>query len=268
MHFRSSPLQLRSFALVVTNLRAIEDRWAHAGRVSVYLKDSIGTPEAESLKAALASTPGVKAVRHVSATQARQDFIKQESSKGAIGLLPQEVFPASLEVEVMPEMSDAALADVVSKLGKLPGVDDVETYQAWTDRLARLTKGGVTAALLLALVVFASVLAVVGSTIRMALARRKTEVEVLRMVGATDRFIKGPFLVEGSAQGVMGASAAVVLLAALFFVVRGRLDSELAGLVGIEPTFLPWQLIVGLIVCGGALGAAAAMLGIRRLVAV
>jgi cell division transport system permease protein len=254
--------------LVVTNLRAIEERWAHAGRVSVYLKDGIGTPETEALKAALSATPGVKAVRHVSATQARQDFIKQESSKGAIGMLPQEVFPASLEVEVMPEMSDAALGDVVTKLGKLPGVDDVETYQAWTDRLARLTKGGVTAALLLALVVFASVLAVVGSTIRMALARRKTEVEVLRMVGATDRFIKGPFLVEGSAQGVMGASAAVALLAALFLVVRGRLDSELAGLVGIEPTFLPWQIIVGLILCGGALGAAAAMLGIRRLVTV
>lgn len=259
---------LGSALLVVTNLRAIEERWAHAGRVSVYLKDSIGTPETETLKAALAATPGVKAVRHVSSVQARTDFLKQESSKGALGVLPQEVFPASLEVEVLPEMTDVSLGEMVTKLGKLPGIDDVETYQAWTDRLARLTKGGVTAALLLALVVFASVLAVVGSTIRMALARRKTEVEVLRMVGATDGFIKGPFLVEGSAQGAMGAAAAVALLAALFFVVRGRLDNELAGLVGVEPTFLPWTVILGMVVAGGMLGGLAALMGIRRLVTV
>jgi cell division transport system permease protein len=255
--------------LVVTNLRAIEDRWAHAGRVSVYLKDSIGTPETESLKAALAATPDVKAVRYVSSSQARQDFIKQEvSTKSALIGLPQEVFPASLEIEVLPDMTDVALSEMVGKLGKLPGVDEVETYQAWTDRLARLTRGGVTASLLLAFVVFAAVLAVVGSTIRLALQRRKTEVEVLRLVGATDKFIKGPFLVEGSAQGMMGATGAVLLLALLFFVVRGRLDGDLANLIGIEPTFLPWQFILGLIAAGGILGGVAALLGIRRLVTV
>jgi cell division transport system permease protein len=120
----------------------------------------------------------------------------------------------------------------------------------------------------LAVVVFASVLAVVGSTIRLALQRRRTEVEVLRLVGATDRFIRGPFLLEGSAQGALGAVFALMVLAVLFLLVRGRLDGELAALLGIEPAFLPWQAALGLVVVGSLLGRVAASIGLRKLVSV
>jgi len=255
--------------LVLTNLRAIEERWAHAGRASVYLKDNAAAQDVESLKVALTGVPGVTAVRYVSAAQARAEFGEKEAGPRAeLAALPVDAFPASIEIDVRPELTDAELTEIVSKLKQLPAVDDVETYQAWTERLARLMRGGVTAAALLALVVFASVLAVVGSTIRLALQRRRTEVEVLKLVGASDRFIKGPFLVEGSAQGALGATGAIALLAALFFVVRGRLDAELAGLVGIEPSFLPWYVVVGMIGVGMVLGTLAALLGLRRLVTV
>jgi len=91
---------------------------------------------------------------------------------------------------------------------------------------------------------------------------------VLKLVGATDRFIKGPFLVEGMSQGALGATGAIALLGALFLVVRGRLDAELAGLVGVEPSFLPWQVVLGMIGVGMLLGTLAALLGLRRLVTV
>lgn len=255
--------------LVLTNLKAIEERWAHAGRASIYLKDNAPAQDVENLKAALANVPGVIGVRYVSAAQARAEFGQKETgAKAELNALPVDAFPASLEVDVRPDLTDSEIADIVGKLKQLPAVEDVETYQAWTERLGRLLRGGVTAAALLALVVFASVLAVVGSTIRLALQRRRTEVEVLKLVGASDRFIKGPFLVEGSAQGALGATGAIALLAALFFVVRGRLDSELAGLVGIEPSFLPWYVVVGMVVVGMLLGTFAALLGLRRLVTV
>lgn len=255
--------------LVLTNLRAIEERWSHAGRASIYLKDNAAAQDVEQLKAALGAVSGIVNVRYVSPAQARQDFGQTEAGpKATLAALPVDAFPASLEIEVRPDVSDAELEAMVGKLKQLPAVDDVETYQAWTERLSRLIRGGVAAAALLALVVFASVLAVVGSTIRLALQRRRTEVEVLKLVGASDRFIKGPFLVEGSAQGALGAAGAVALLAALFFVVRGRLDAELAGLVGVEPSFLPWYVVVGMIGVGMVLGTLAALLGLRRLVTV
>jgi cell division transport system permease protein len=255
--------------LVVTNLQVVQERWAHAGRASIYLKDSASQADVDTFKGALDKVPGVTSVRYVSSGQARSEFGAQEVTEhGELAALPVEAFPASIEIEVRPDMGDAELADIVGKLKQLPAVDDVETYQAWTDRLARLVRGGVAAAALLALVVFASVLAVVGSTIRLALQRRRTEVEVLRLVGATDGFVKGPFLLEGSAQGALGAIGALVLLGILFLVVRGRLDEELASLIGIAPTFLPWHVALAMVALGALLGAAAAAMGLRKLVTV
>ncbi len=255
--------------LVLTNLRALEDRWAHAGRASIYLRDNAAPNEVEALKSALGRVPSITSIRYVSSGQARSDFGRRESGgKSELAALPAEAFPASLEIEMKREVSDAELGEVASKLRMLSAVEDVETYQAWTERLGRLIRGGVAAALLLAVVVFASVLAVVGSTIRLALQRRRTEVEVLKLVGATDRFIKGPFLVEGMSQGALGAAGAVGLLGALFMLVRGRFDAELASLIGIEPSFLPWQVVLGMVGVGTLLGMLAAALGLRRLVTV
>ena len=255
--------------LVVSNLRAIEERWAHAGRASIYLKDTATQDDVEVFKAALAKVPNVTGVKYISSGQARADFGAREiPAKAELAALPVESFPASIEIDVRQETTDAELADIVGKLEQLPAVDDVETYQAWTERLARLVRGGVTAAGLLALVVFAAVLAVVGSTIRLAMTRRKTEVEVLKLVGATDRFVKGPFILEGGVQGGLGALGAIGLLAVLFFVVRGRLDSELAALVGIDPSFLPWHVALGMVGAGALLGMMAAMASLRKLVSV
>jgi len=255
--------------LVLTNLRAVEERWSHAGRASIYLKENASQADIDSFKAALASVPGVSQVRYVSSGQARADFGQEEIAKAAdLAALPVEAFPASLEIEVKPDMPAADLEDMVAKIRQLPAVDDVETYQSWTERLARLVRGGVAAAALLAVVVFASVLAVIGSTMRLALQRRKTEVEVLRLVGATDGFVKGPFLIEGSAQGALGALGALTLLGALFLVVRGRLDGELAALIGVDPTFLPWPVALGMVGADAVLGMTAAALGLRKLVAV
>lgn len=268
---------LGSALLVVTNLDAVRERWAHAGRASIYLKDSASGEEVTALKGALAKVPAVADVKYVSSGQARSEFDTEgrtgitttpssDAEHADLSALPIEAFPASLEVTVRPQTTDAELTDIVTKVKLLPGVDDVETYQAWTDRLARLVRGGVTAAALLALVVFAAVLAVVGSTIRLALQRRKTEVEVLRLVGASDRFVKGPFLLEGGVQGALGAAGAIALLAVLFVVMRDKLDVELATLVGVDPSFLPWPMILALVAVGGMLGMMAAALGLRKLV--
>lgn len=254
--------------LVVTNLYAAERRWAHAGRASVYLKDGAREDDVLALKAALAQVPGVTGVHYVSSGEARAEFGRELDGKSELAGLPVEAFPASIELDLAQDMLDADLADMVGKMKGLAAVDDVETYQSWTARLARLVRGGVTASAILALVVFAAVLAVVGSTMSLVLQRRATEVQVLKLVGATDSFVKKPFVLEGSVQGALGATGAIALLAVLFFVVRGKLDSELASLVGVEPSFLPWPVVLALIALGAVLGAIAAFASLRKMVAV
>lgn len=255
--------------LVVANLRVVEERWAHAGRASIYLRDGATQDEVDALRVALTRVPGVTGVHYISSGDARVEFGQaQAGSSAGLAGLPAEAFPASLELDVTPDLANADLADMVAKMRQLPAVDDVETYQAWTERLARLVRGGVAASGLLTVVVLLAVLAVVGSTMRMALQRRRAEVEVLKLVGATDGFVRKPFVIEGGVQGALGATGALALLAVLFLLVRGRLDGELASLVGVEPTFLPWPVVVGMVALGGVLGAAAAMASLRKLVAI
>src|SRR3981081_533149 len=96
--------------LVVTNLRAVEQRWAHAGRASVYLKDAASQDDVDALRAALMRIPGVNGVRYVSSGAARIEFGEREiQARSELAALPVEAFPASLEIEVAPDMLDAEL---------------------------------------------------------------------------------------------------------------------------------------------------------------
>ena len=256
---------LASALLVVTNVASVRDRWSRAGRATIYLRDGASEVEIGALTAALEGTPGVKKVRHVSAIEARREVIADERDK-ALSALPASAFPASLEVGFSDEVTDDDLATIALKLRNLPAVETVETYQRWTERLSSLLSGGVTASMCLAVIVLCAVVSVIGSTMRLLLHRRKSEVEVLKLVGATDAFVRRPFVVEGATQGAAGALAAILLLGVLFLIVRGRFDQELSSLFGVTPSFLPWYLTLGMVSLGGALGATTALMSLRKMV--
>jgi cell division transport system permease protein len=256
---------LASALLVVSNVAAVRDRWSRAGRATVYLRDGASEAEVNSLTAALESTSGVRRVRHVTSIEARREVIADERDK-ALANLPAAAFPSSLEVGFGDDVTDEDLSAMALKLRALPAVDTVETYQRWTERLSALLGGGVTASACLAVIVLCAVVSVIGSTMRLLLHRRRSEVEVLKLVGATDAFVRRPFVVEGATQGAAGALAAIAMLGALFLIVRGRFDNELAALLGVTPAFLPWYLAVGMVVLGGTLGALTALVSLRRMV--
>lgn len=258
---------LASALLVVTNLAAVRDRWSRAGRATVYLVDEAAEGDIAALKHALEATGGVTRVRHVTSAEARREVVADESDT-ALAALPPNAFPASLELGFADDLSDGELESIAVKLRALPAVESVETYQRWTERLSALLGGGVTASACLALIVLCAVISVIGSTMRLLLHRRKIEVEVLKLVGATDGFVRRPFVLEGATQGAAGAAGALLVLGALFLIVRGRFDHELVSLLGIAPSFLPWPLALGMVALGGGLGAITALLTLRRMVAV
>ncbi|MGZ3420804.1 MAG: cell division protein FtsX [Polyangiales bacterium] len=252
--------------LVVTNLHALKERWGRTGRASVYLKDNAAPAQVEAIVTALKSTPEVKAVRYLSPADAK--LVVNGAADPTMKNLPQEAFPASIEIDVADGIGEQEIQAIVGKLGALPAVEGVETYGTWTERLGSLLHGGTLAAAALAAIVFGAVLAVVGSTMRLALTRRRTEVEVLKLVGASDSFVKTPYILEGTFQGAIGSAAAVAVLALLFFFVRSRLDADLSSLLGLDPTFLPIPVAAGMIATGALLGAMGGALGLRRLTAV
>lgn len=258
---------LAAALLVVTNIAAVRDRWSRAGRATIYLRDSATDAEIADLSRALTATAGVKKVRHVTNVEARREVVTDESDK-VLASLPPSAFPASLEIGFMDDVTNDELTSITVKLRSLPAVETVETYQRWTERLSSLLGGGVTASACLAFIVLCAVVSVIASTMRLLMHRRRIEVEVLKLVGATDGFVRRPFIVEGAMQGAAGALAAVVLLGLLFMLMRERFDNELATLLGVAPSFLPWPVAFGMIALGAGLGAATAFLTLRKMVLV
>jgi cell division transport system permease protein len=256
---------LASSLLIVTNMSLVRDRWARAGRATIFLRDGASEDDVSAIQKALAATHGVKRVRAVSSIEARREVLANDTDS-ALAALPTSAFPASLEIGFAEDIDDASLATIAAKLRALPAVESVETYEKWTERLSSLIDGGVAASACLALVVLAAVVSVVGSTMRLLFQRRQIEVEVLKLVGATDAFVRRPFVVEAMAQGALGATAAIGLLGLLFFIVQGRFDHELATLIGMKPSFLPWHIALGMVALGGLLGALTALTSLRKLV--
>src|SRR6478735_4827799 len=255
---------LAAALLLVVNVGQVRSRWAESGRASVYLRKNATAEQVSVIEKALKQSEGVSSVRIVSSEDARRELVGLTNDP-VLDALPTEAFPASLEVAIESAVAGERLGKLASQLSALPAVESVETYGAWSDRLAALLTGGVSAALLLAGVVLAAVVSVVSSTIRMSLQRRRIEVEVMKLVGATDSYVRSPFVVEGAAQGGVGALLAIMLLGVLFAIVQSHFDSNLAALLGAAPVFLPWTAVLGLVLSGAVLGAAAAYGSLRKL---
>lgn len=256
---------LISALLIVTNVDELRARWTHNGRASVYLQPNAAPDEVEAIAQALQKTRGVVRVDRVSSEAARDELLK--SGDEILARLPPEAFPASLEVRVFDPEQSGALSRMAEKLRFLPKVEAVETYEAWGERLAAVLGSARTAAAVLALVVLGTVVSVVGSTIRLSLQRRRIEVQVLKVVGATDDYVRRPFVLEGAAQGALGAFGALLVVIVVFLAAHARFDSELTLILGAAPRFLPWYATLALVALGGLLGAISAHLNLKRLLA-
>ena len=251
--------------LAVVNVDRVRERWANLGRASVYLVPGASGEQVAAIERALRASEGVTSVRHVSADDARRDAA-EVGRDPVIDALPADAFPESLEVSVQKDVRPERLQELAVQLRTLPAVEGVETYAGWSERIESLLAGGVAAAGLLSLIVLGAVVSVVSSTIRLSLQRRRLEVEVMKLVGATEGYVRRPFVIEGAAQGALGASGAIAILGVLYLVVRSHLDGRLTTLFGLTPAFLPWPLVLLTVTLGAGLGAVAAFLSLRRFV--
>ena len=220
---------LSSALLVVANVQELRVRWSHTGRASVYLQPAAEPADIEAIMTALRNTRAVTHVEHVTSELARKELL--QSGDEVLAALPPEAFPASIEVQVQDPQRSGALARMAEKLRLLPRVEAVETYEAWGERLSALLGSALLGAAVLALIVLATVASVVGSTIRLSLQRRKLEVQVLKVVGATDDYVRRPFVIEGAAHGALGALVGLFAVVMMFLAGYARFDAQLTLLL-------------------------------------
>jgi len=250
--------------LAVENLGAIANRWGNSGRMTIYLADGARSQDVAQLKMVLESLDEVRNVDEVTPAEARAALLSEFDDARELTGLPANILPASLEVDLNGRIGGARIASIASRVSQFRGVDSVDTYRGFFRRLESLTSTGRMVSLAVAFLVALCVVAVVGNTIRLSVARRQSEIEVQKLCGATDAFVRRPFLVEGAIQAFIASFVAVALLALGFVVLRPQVDATIAGLLGIRLVFLSPGLLVALLASGALLGGVGSFLSIRR----
>lgn len=257
-------LCLGAALLSVENLSRIAERWSRTQHLTIYLRADARDQDVSQLRLSLEGLREIAKAEYVSPQRAREQFAQQSRIAQSVVGLPDDAFPASLELDLAPGTDAARIEKLAQRVTQFSAVEEVETYRSFVSQFHTLLDAGRSGAAILALLVLVCVLAVIGNTIRLAVLNRKREIEVLKLCGATDAFVRGPFLVEGVLQAVMASSLAMVMLLFAYLVVRGRIETTLATLTGVTTEFLSPLTVLGVIVLAGLIGGLGSVLSLRR----
>ena len=257
--------------LAALNVRRLSAGWGGDVQMTVYLEDGVTPARAGKVAAALAKLPGVVGVRTVDAHEA---WTRLRRSLGARAELLDGVeegfLPASIEVALKPGVAEVLRAHpAFERLRHTAGVEDVELSGNWAARLRDVERLLSVAGWAVAALVFCACLYIVGSTIRLGVFARRDEIEIWKLVGATDGFVKAPFLVEGGVQGALGTALAASLLYGLYRLASPRVEAVLGGFMASGPLgfFSPVDLAIAVLL-GALLGLAGSALALGRYVKV
>jgi cell division transport system permease protein len=255
-----------AFLALAASLSEVVDRWTQKVQVSFYLEDDLEDRIRQSLEDRLKEDPAVESVERVSRALALERF---RGLFRDLSTLPDDLgqnpFPASLEVTLRSgHQSKEQVLRFVAAYEKAPGVEEAQYDLLWIERLAtavRLVRG--VGAVLGGILVLASVFTI-SNVIRLTIYARQDELDIMRLVGATRAYVKGPFVVEGLLQGgIGGLLASGILVLALRVVARdAAAASELLGRTALTAP----PLLLGALVAGGmAVGVAGSLMSLGRL---
>lgn len=198
------------FGLVALNIRqairAVEERV----EVRAFLRDSSSIYAVDSVMAKIGKYPEVARVEYVSQENALD---RARSEMGEFSdVFDQAVLPASIEVHMRAGLrSPETVAAVAKRIGAFPIVDDVRYGEEWVGKLYRLRTIASFVGIALGLAFAAVAVIIIGATIRMTVLARSKEIAVMRIVGATDAFVRRPFLIDGLIKGILGGLLALIM---------------------------------------------------------
>jgi cell division transport system permease protein len=242
------------FGLVAINIRRALDQVEERVEVRAFLGDSV---EIESITAAMKDIgefPEVSRVDYVTKEKALERARKEMGEFADV--FEAGVLPASIEVHLRPGMrSPTIVKSVADRIKTYRFIDDVRYGEEWVEKLYRLRNIASVAGIALGVAFAAVAIIIIGATIRMTVLARAKEISIMRLVGATDMFIRLPFLLDGLVKGVLGG-----LLALLFVWVANRVINEYF----LETIFFDRQLIFLGVVGGAVMGVLGSLFSVGR----
>jgi len=255
------------FLLLSENLGRAAEQAQGKSRVDIYLSAQATPAQIAVIDRYLAAHRDLARRRFVSRDEALHRFRSYFANlNGIVGQLDANPFPPSFECDVAPQLvQSSAFVREVKELRSIAGVDDVQFDWEWVRRLKRVVNVvnliGIVAGAVLALAAAFTI----ANVIRLTMMLYREEIDIMRLVGATERIIRGPFLIEGLLQGTFGALVAILLLFGGFEAAR-RFIAPANSLVWsfLFNGFLPWQKIAALLAGGMLAGYLGSWLSVRE----
>ena len=258
-----SLLVLGMFLMIFLNTNNLAQYLENQVQISVYMQDSATDTELASVKDKLTKMPGVVKVTQVNKQQALERFKKrlgdQEQLLNSLG--KENPFPNSFEVQVD---NPDRIKVLTPQIGQLPKVETAKFGQEVVEHLFQLTKilrlGGIVLVVFLAM----ATLFIISNTIRLTVFARRKEVIIMKYVGATDWFIRWPFLLEGMTLGFFGAVVAFVLINSIYASLLDRIHATLAFLPLLPTSPLLLYVDLFLLAAGTGIGALGSYISLRK----
>jgi cell division transport system permease protein len=253
-------LPVGGYALL-DNLRGVASHAALDTRVSLFLEQGLKRADAEALGKALRGDRRIARVRFVPREDALRELSVVQGLPDVVAALGHNPLPDAFVVT----LREGSLDGLSSDLAKLPGVAHVQADAAWARRLAALAALGRLAMGVLTAVLAVGLVAVTFNTIRLQILTQRTEIEVSKLIGATDAFIRRPFYYLGFLQGLAGGAVAWVIVWAAF----ALLNREVAVLAqsygsAFRLVIPPAADAVAVLLFAGVLGLLGAQLSVSR----
>ena len=251
--------------LLQINLTGMTTAWEGRPGLSVYFDLGLTDAEIAATAAALGSRSEISVVNVTSQAEALQEFQTYTSLANALDLLAENPLPASLRATLAEGASLADLELVAEFAGRRAGVSEVVVEKTWLQRVTDITRIVSRLGLMLGALFGLGAVLVTATSVRLAIEARLEELRVLKLVGATDRQIRRPYLYFGAFYGLGGGLIAAMLISLCLVIVETPLTHLLGSygqeleMSGFDPKFLLVLLAVG-----GILGIAGALLAARQ----
>ncbi|MEH6463359.1 MAG: permease-like cell division protein FtsX [Shewanella psychromarinicola] len=252
--------------VLVKNAENITQSWNSAAEISLFINKGRSEQSIQSLLSRIKVFREVESVTYISREQALEEFQRLSGFGEALAYLDENPLPAVVTVTPSVKYSSPAGArELLVKLEREPEVSFGRLDIEWLERLQALLKLLEKTVLAIAALLILAVVLVIGNTIRLAIMNRRAEIEVMKLVGATEAFIQRPFLYTGIWYGVIGGILAWLIINLLVWYIDGAL-AELLGLYGSELTIesLTFSELIKLVLLASFLGWLGSYLSVRQ----
>ena len=243
-----SILIVSAFVLFFINTSEIMNQWKKGLRVMVYLKSDFTVSQSANLSRQIQKLSGVKSVRFISKEAALKQLKSQMKRQASLfENLEKNPLPNALEIQLVAKSQSWEKVELLAtKIESIDAVQEVEYGQQWVGRFTQVFNLFKFTGYTMCGIFFMAAVFIVANTIRLVIYSRRDEIEIMRLVGAAEKFIKTPFYFQGLIQGAVGAGIGLaILFGAYWFMASSIEEQTFSGLFNVR--FLP-PLITGLII--------------------